>query len=112
MSESVSLPDPWAWRIPFRSWYALQASQLIKWNPDPSLNISACVPRILAEAALREEPWLFHPLLCAVTLDESQVARDLRLVLWAAAHDKNGDAFDRVVLEQPVWMWDADGGGG
>lgn len=110
MSSPGIRPNPWSWRISFRPWFAFQASRLSAWQPKPVLEVSPSLPEVLAKAALRQEGWVYHPLLSAVTLAESNESRDLRLLVWAAANNQNGESLDSVVVTNPTWIWNSDGG--
>jgi hypothetical protein len=64
----------------------------------------------LAEAAREGEEWLYHPLFSAVTLGEGRLDRDLRLALWAGAHQTERASLGPVTVPHDAWAWAADGG--
>ncbi len=103
-------PSAWSWRVSARPWFAMQAVRLSRWMPDASLGLSEALRRRVREAASREEPWIYHPLLCAVTFDQSDKGRDLRLAVWAAANSDNDESLGDVVFDAPCWIWGRDGG--
>jgi HEXXH motif-containing protein len=102
--------SPWAWRVSASGWYADVARGLAVWQPDPALEVDSVVRDRLVEAACNGEEWLYHPVLCAVTLGQRRLGRDLRLVLWAGAHSEDRADLGAVTVPGPTWAWAADGG--
>jgi hypothetical protein len=109
MSTPATAPGPWSWRIPVRHWFVLHEAAFQNWRPAPELNLAPTLPGLLAEAASREERWLYHPFATAATIEQRNVSRDLRLALWAAIHDERIES--EVNVPAQTWMWTADGGG-
>ena len=106
----MSSGSAWDWRPDKAAWYGRLQRQIGGWEPDLSLGLaSEAIKRELAQAADRNEPWLSHPCLGAVTFREgaTKAQRDSQLAFWLAVHAP-GYA-DRITVQRPTALWSPAG---
>jgi hypothetical protein len=105
----MSYADPWQWRPSQADWLLGLQLLIRKWQPDSSLGLDADrLKKSLTDAAMRGEPWLFHPALHVLYRTRNAPQQDAQLAVWCAAHVRQ--SLGALQTQRQLWIWSPSGG--